>query len=59
MRGSIVVIIQSTMYCFSTFCVYFPTGLLKFCTLGFFFIFHLVDVVLIATQVKKIITLEP
>ncbi|XP_074611624.1 TM2 domain-containing protein 1-like [Acropora palmata] len=26
-------------------------GLLKFCTLGFFFVFHLVDIVLIATQV--------
>ncbi|XP_078353859.1 TM2 domain-containing protein 1-like [Oculina patagonica] len=26
-------------------------GLLKFCTLGFFFVFHLVDVILIATQV--------
>ncbi|KAK2554594.1 TM2 domain-containing protein 1 [Acropora cervicornis] len=25
--------------------------LLKFCTLGFFFVFHLVDIVLIATQV--------
>ena len=31
---------------------FFFTGLLKFCTLGFFFVFHLVDIVLIATQVK-------
>ena len=29
------------------------TGLLKFCTLGFFFVFHLVDVILIATQVNN------
>nr|XP_058964878.1 TM2 domain-containing protein CG10795-like [Pocillopora verrucosa] len=29
-------------------------GLLKFCTLGFFFVFHLVDVILIATQKTKV-----
>jgi hypothetical protein len=30
---------------------FFLAGLLKFCTLGFFFLFQLIDILLIATQV--------